>query len=292
MLMTFLRHNIPLDEVRCYQALGFIRSLDHDPVGDGLDLLREYNRHVVYGLRAVQAQSPRTRINVIDTTNCYTRPLGDSAAYETAIWPRPFNPIFMGLKRDFESFDLQCYVNNLGSLPAGVVYGVDKPMLRVVGNKLYLFFSDVNRSGLYTVFAQKTPMFDYEMFYWGLPAITIKQAHVVKRALERNPAALDHIRRTKSDVYLDTGIPGIDLSLIYSDWRRQVYTKEQSDDPRMISHFIDGPVAEITALRRRMVTDLFRDGRTDGFISMTQTKVHYVGTIDALQTAPHLDQDE
>lgn len=253
-LMAFLNNDVFLDEVRTCFPLKFIEQLaDLVPSPEHpLGLLYEYRLAVVPGLRRVGLMSPRTKITVVDTTDAYRGDMTDWTLSLAA--PRitgGLHALYHGIKRARDIVDLQRHADALNRKVA-VIYGAEKPYLRLVGDHLYFFFSDAGRLGVQHHWQHGNQiLYVPVMFYWGDPVIVVKQAHVIKRALETNPAALAHVRCTGCNVYVDNGIPGIDVGLIYPDWDWRYHKPVTVRDDAILPAFLGARPAAIAAERTR-----------------------------------------
>jgi hypothetical protein len=258
-LTTFLKGGIFLDEVRTVYPMRFIERLPAAATPDDpLGLLHEYRNATVVGLRLVRALSPRTRINVVDNTDAF---LGDMAEWTLAL-PGPrisggTHGLYGGVKKVREGIDLQRHADALNR-KVGVIFGVEKPYLRLIGDDLSFFFSDAGRVGVEHVWQHGDQLlYRPEMFYWGDPVITLKQAHVIKRALQNNPAALADVRGRHVNVYVTNGIPGIDLGLIYRDWDWRYQQRDKQRNEELLPAFLGPRVAGIAAERTRFYNDRY-----------------------------------
>src|SRR5262249_54571118 len=88
------------------------------------------------------------------------------------------------------------------------------PYLRLSGREVSVFFSDVGRNGIEQCWHYgRHLLYEPVMFYWGEPRITCKQAHVIKRALERDQRIISDIDAHRR--------------LIYPDWAGYYQRREQ-----------------------------------------------------------------
>lgn len=258
-LMAFLNNGIVLDEVRSYYPLKFAERLSGAPAGDDpLGLLHEYRLAALPGLQRVGRMSPKTRITVVDTTDAY---LGDMSDWTMSLSaPRitgGLHGLFHSVRRGRETVDLQRHADALNRTVT-VIYGAEKPYLRLIGDNLYFFFSDSGRIGIQHLWRHGDQiLYRPVMFYWGDPIIVLKQAHVIKRALETNPAALAHVRRTGCNVYLVNGIPRIDVGLIYPDWDWRYHKIITVRDDAILPTFLGERSRAIAAERTRSYNDRY-----------------------------------
>jgi len=258
-LMTFLNNGIRLDEVCTFHPLQFAKRLNGTPMpNDPLALLHEYRLAALPGLRQLSLRSPRTRIRVIDTTDGY---LDDMTVWTKGLSAqRPsggLHGLFHSIKATSMGVELQRRADAINR-DAAVIYGVEKPYMRLIGDELFFFFSDAGRVGIQSLWQHGDQvLFRPVMFYWGDPQIVLKQVHIVKHALERNPAAVADIRKRKVNVYMTNNIPGIHLGLIYPDWDGRYQQLEKGRDEAILPAFLGKRPAGVAAERDRYYNDRY-----------------------------------
>jgi len=112
-----------------------------------------------------------------------------------------------------------------------LILGIEKPRTMIIGNKFYTRFSD--RSANIVTVAEHIKEYDnstVEFFYWSpecLPLLT-KQAHVIKRWLEADPAkqklwTLDSVNRLYRTVH-----ERILRSLLYTTWDNNYWQADKA----------------------------------------------------------------
>ena len=195
-LETFIRQNIHLDEivtVYTEYTLKVHANLDsRDTSNDNLPA--EHVLNAIPRLKYASEKLPKTKITIIDDTESLFNNLKNYKD-ESWIFKRndhlsPFSPARFNF---FEVKDIRERLDKYKSI--GIIYGRDKPKLRLNGNKIFTAFSDI---ALNTIKAS-THNPDYnnittEYFYWNsscLPMLA-KQAHTIKRWLENNPSYLSY----------------------------------------------------------------------------------------------------
>jgi hypothetical protein len=195
-LETFIRQNIHLDEivtVYTEYTLKVHANLDsRDTSNDNLPA--EHVLNAIPRLKYASEKLPKTKITIIDDTESLFNNLKNYKD-ESWIFKRndhlsPFAPARFNF---FEVKDIRERLDKYKSI--GIIYGRDKPKLRLNGNKIFTAFSDI---ALNTIKAS-THNPDYnnittEYFYWNsscLPMLA-KQAHTIKRWLENNPSYLSY----------------------------------------------------------------------------------------------------
>jgi len=189
-LMAFLKAGIHLDEVRTCYPMQWVQKVSGTALRDDpLGLLYEYHYAAAPGLRLVSLYSPRTKITVMDITDAYA---GDMPEWQDALFGARMSGglhgLYQAVKRVRVARDLQRAAEAIAPKRVGLIIGAEKPHLRLAGREVSVFFSDIHRVGI-EHFWQHGDDLLYEpvMFYWGEPRITCKQAHIIKRALERDP---------------------------------------------------------------------------------------------------------
>jgi hypothetical protein len=258
-LMTFLNSGIHLDEVCTFYPLRFTERLSGTPArSNPLALLHEYRLAALPGLRQLSLCSPRTRISVVDTTGTY---LGDMPAWTNCFSvPRPsggLHGLFHALRAGSMAVELQRRADAINRKVA-VIYGSEKPYMRLIGDELSFFFSDAGRVGIQNLWQHgDQALFCPVMFYWGDPMIVLKQVHTVKHALENSPAAVADIRRRKVNVYLTNNIPGLHPGLIYPDWDGRYQQLDKGCDEAILPAFLGTRPAAIAAERDRYYNDRY-----------------------------------
>lgn len=203
-LRAFLDSNTHLDEVRTRYPLGCLSGVDVTPnPRHDLGLLFEYRLAALPGLREVARRSPRTRVNVVDTTSLYVDGLRED-------WLPAVDDFFRlngGLYHAFRAMSEVDELRREELRSACVVTGADKPRL-VFGDTVSFEFDDGGLSGRQHVGED----YEAEMFYWGCPEIVVKQCHVTLRRIAEDPALFDFVaaRRYIPEHVLAT--------LVYPDW--------------------------------------------------------------------------
>lgn len=283
-LRTFLNVGAFLDEVCTFVPMGMADKLatNSDPQ-DPMGLLNEYQLAAVPGLRELSFKSPLTRVRVVDTTHAY---LGDMSLWQQCFSAqRPSggtHGLFHSIRATSIAVEMQRRADDLNRR-VGVIYGAEKPFMRLIGNELYVFFSDVGRVGVQCLWHYgDQALFDPVMFFWGEPRIVCKQAHVIKRRLT------GMIRYQPGSVYVDGSTPGLDPRVIYPDWDGRYQQLRKGEDGAILPMFLGARSWSIAADRDRYYNN--RYGRLSLIQRMTgqeprvrlselQTRLYSVGKL-------------
>jgi hypothetical protein len=203
MMMSFLKAGVRIDEVRtCYpmkwveKVSGGASPLSH------FGLLHEFHHAVVPGLRLLTTRSPKTKITIQDTTDAYDGDMNGWHAEHASPMRNTggVHGLFAANFRARQERDLQRDIDRIGG-NVGVVYGADKPHMRLRGREVSVSFPDHWRYGIAAIWRGCT--YRPEMFYWGDLRITCKQAHVIKQALALNPNIISDVDAHRRLIYPD-----------------------------------------------------------------------------------------
>ena len=95
-----------------------------------------------------------------------------------------------------------------------IVWGVEKPLMRCINGQVYTLISDLGVNNIIPSFRQTYNNVDSLAFYWApdMPKILVKQAHVLARAMVRDPLLWDMIQAysqtgSKSTEFNQMGAP-------------------------------------------------------------------------------------
>lgn len=200
-LMAFIDNGIHLDEVRTYWPMKWIWQVEGDPTRDDpLGHLYEYHGAVVPGLQQVFLHSPKTKIKVVDTSDAYD---GDMSLWRDIVsiqhrMSGGAHGLYVANFRAAIERDLQ---GDMGPRHTGVIYGVDKPHVRLAGSNLSVSFPDSWRIGVSHFWTGVSAMFDPVMFFWGDPRITCKQAHIILHGLDGGPRGISDLNWQRHLIY-------------------------------------------------------------------------------------------
>ena len=263
-LMSFIGNGIFLDEVRTCYPMKWVEKVSGFPyIGekdDPLGLLFEYHYATVPGLREVSLLSPATKISVMDFTDAFAA--RDMSEWTASVFPGKvaggLHGLYNAVKRVRDARDLQRAADGLGGT-VGVIYGSEKPFVALVGQDVCVFYADGARVGIDHYFQHGgNGLYEPVMFYWGEPRITCKQAHVIKRELERDIRSFGDL-----DIY---------RRLIYPDWSPR-YQRRIPTYGGVLAVCIGERAASIAAERAKNLSA----------IPKIKSRYYRVGTLHAVQ---------
>lgn len=116
----------------------------------------------------------------------------------------------------------------------GHIYGIDKPLVFKDGDRWAISFLD----SMISIQASLKPIFDrythirVEHFYWSpdLPAMAIKQAHLVKQQYEKNPHLLHLATRTRKTLVDKEIERNLTREAVYPYWRQDIFQNAKSSN--------------------------------------------------------------
>jgi hypothetical protein len=210
-LHTFLNNNIFIDEIQTAHYDKLVHSVGENIIlsDESTSLLLEYKLSAVPMLKKVQQISPNTKIKELDGSNflydqCTTNKFQFTNIDEKTVngvnllKPHRANTYYIH-KHNHENF------NYKGKGKVAFIRGYEKPQLFIENDRLYFRFNDVV---LHSVKMMRSKHIDdlytIENFFWShkIPLIPIKQSHVIKRYIEKDPEFYNKImeyNRKKSD---------------------------------------------------------------------------------------------
>lgn len=230
-LESFLRQNLFIDEVvinGAFKATDKFIVLDTAQTSNW-NINAEYQLNTVEKLNQLKARSPNTKITVNDTTDAIIDaflqgPNGEWAKNKKEVLnPNGTNNFNYTFFRDLRvTFDKGKRV--------ALVIGLDKPKVRVVDGKCYLFFVDkiANITQIQDHIVEY-PNLRTEMFYWHPDSCDMlaKQAHVILKLINSS--------EQYKKIFEDTSVQALRFTqekllktLIYSTWKAEWF---QVDKP-------------------------------------------------------------
>lgn len=212
-LESFLRQGLLIDEVVTHWSLDASkRFLVHDVnERSSWNLNAEFQLNTANRLNYIRNASPRTKITVNDTSQALVDSFlkaGDASWVQdkrevlNANGTNNYNYTYF--KDIRETFDRGKRI--------ALVLGIEKPKVRIIDNKLYLFFID-KLANIISVqdHIQEYPNARTEYFYWSPDCTDLlaKQSHVMLKFINANPQyksafeSRDHkiIRTVQEDLY-------------------------------------------------------------------------------------------
>src|SRR5262245_16896494 len=289
-LMSFLNNGIFLDEVRTVFPVQFASTLTEENPSprDPLGLIYEYKLAVLPALQMVSLRSPGTRIVVQDLTDdC----MALSEWRNSLIAPRVtggLHGLYHGIRRAATMRELQRFAEGMGASTVGVIYGSEKPYPRLTDYRLDLFFSDVSRIGIEGWWHYRGQLrYRPVMFYWGDPRISVKQGHVVLKAMRAKPEAVASMRANDMmNVHFGL-VPGMNRALLYPDWDNRYRKPQVIRDDALLPALVGNRAAEAAAERTRyynqrfgrLVRPIVDEPQTRVMMSETQTRLYPLGSV-------------
>ena len=234
-LQSFLKNDIKLDEVVSYVNL--------EATGDRHSWMNaEIFRVAAPHMQWVQQHYPWLKYRLIDQTSLImdyfaTDENKYSWIYQNNMCVSPNNTIKSQLPMLIKDWSDIIHSGKKFCM----LVGLDKPRIfHENGRYSFKFLDMIDISGSVDSMAGLKPYSD-EMFYWtpDLPAIVIKQAHIIKRYLSQDPVSqLPYVSTEKSDLAYRTendtkywlSNHGVH-ALIYSDWDPNTFTLGKSPSP-------------------------------------------------------------
>lgn len=199
-LESFIRQGLHIDEIVTNWALDITEKyLDHSGNNrESWNNNAEFKLNTVHRLQYIKDKCPRTKITVNDTSKALVAGLittDDPSWIET----RNDSLNITGISNYNVSYFTEMRKTFDRHKKIAFVIGIDKPKLRIIDDKLYLFFID-KVTNLIPVdqhlhdYPNTTPLF----FYWDpdSSAIIAKQAHTVLRYINANPQLKTIFERT------------------------------------------------------------------------------------------------
>jgi hypothetical protein len=290
-LMSFLNNGIFLDEVRTVFPVRFADALTETNPSprDPLGLLYEYKLAVLPALQMVSSRMPSTQIVTQDLTDdCVAL----SEWRESLVAPRVtggLHGLYHGIRRAATMRELQRFAAGMGQSTVGVIYGSEKPYLRLTDDRLGLYFGDVGRVGIEGWWQYRGELrYRPVQFYWGNPRISLKQGHVVLKAMREKPEAVAYMRGAGIQNVHFGLVPGINRALIYPDWDSRYRKPQVIRDDAILPAIVGVSLAEAVAAERtryynerfgRLVRTIIDQPQTNVMMSETQTRLYPLGSV-------------
>ncbi len=194
-LHTFLTNNIKLDEISIRWAKPLLDGKFYTP--NTLDrsaknAASEWDYAIKPTLDYLRQNHPEIKINIVDFTERLTvLPANVSAVEKTLMNLKMYRSALGSFVQRFDpEVEFKSSIKNLGN-SIGHIFGIEKPMLTVIEDKIYLRFSDaaLETALLINNINQETA----ELFYWAhdMPELTMEQAYQVALYFKNNPQFLD-----------------------------------------------------------------------------------------------------
>lgn len=179
----------------------------------------EFKLNTVDRLQDIKSRSPNTKITVHDTSKYL---LNSLMLKDDPTWIEERNDVVnvTGVINYNMLYHAELRKTLDKNISIGFVVGIDKPRLKLKGNKLFLFFQDkaVNMTTISEHLIDYTNT-NIELFYWDPSCLDMlkKQAHIVKRLLTQSP---DLQRIWQPNNYMLQRTVGEELlkTVLYDNW--------------------------------------------------------------------------
>lgn len=189
-------------------------------VTDPRNIEAEFELTTRQGLEQIRARSPGTKITYYDvseaTLEAYQRYDGEEWLSATK---EHLNPHFVTRYSNTRERD-QLVRLDRGRRTA-VVLGIDKPRVSIKDGRYCVTFIDTLVNNCQGGFNQRSyDNVEQVLFYWtpDLPAIVVKQAHMIRRWFETNPALKSIIAWPNHDFIKRQAYELLVRSIIYPEW--------------------------------------------------------------------------
>lgn len=231
-LMSFIRQGLHIDEivVNTMEKANSKFTVINPTVLNPEHAAAEHRLNTIPRLKEVEHLIPRTKINILDLSDNLFQSLETAGNASWVLDKREgLNPLgatrfnYIHFSEVRKRFDREKTI--------ALILGIEKPRTMIIGNKFYTRFSD--RSANIVTVAEHIKEYDnstVEFFYWSpecLPLLT-KQAHVIKRWLEADPAkqklwTLDSVNRLYRTVH-----ERILRTLLYTTWDNNFWQADKA----------------------------------------------------------------
>lgn len=189
-------------------------------VTDARNIEAEFDLTTKPGLEAIKNASPTTKITYLDISDAVVEKF---TQFDGEEWLSATNehlhPQFV--TRYCATREKDQLTNLDKGLKTAVVFGTDKPRITIKDGKYYVYFIDT------IVNSHKAPSnrpeytnLDHVLFYWSAecPDIVIKQAHMIRRWFDSNPALKPLIAWPNHDYSKRQAYEYIARSIVYPGW--------------------------------------------------------------------------
>lgn len=199
-LETFLECGLFIDEIQTVHYSELIRQMDEDLISkdESLAVMLEYKRAVLPKLKRVRELSPNTKITEIDVSDYTYNQIAKNKFDYMGITGQRTNGTGLIKPLRTNTFYMHNYNQQTfkGKGKVAFVRGYDKPILSIENGNLIFRFSDMPLHGVKLMRGgQVGEMYTFEDFFWShkMPFIPIKQSHVIKKHVERDPMLFNSI---------------------------------------------------------------------------------------------------
>lgn len=231
MVDAFLSAGCHIDEVVTIWNRAHVNRVDTSgTITDAANVEAEFDLTTRPGLDRILAASPTTKISYVDisdhTVDLYNQFDGEEWLKTTAEHLHPQYVTRWAGTRDRDQL-----VQLDSGRRTAVLFGVDKPKVCIKDGRYCLYFVDIVANSFRG--GWNRPEYDnltYEFFYWtpDLPAIVIKQAHLIKRWFQSNPRLQPLLTWPNHDYAKRTAYELIIRSIIYPEWNLGTFQVNKS----------------------------------------------------------------
>lgn len=190
-LESFIRQNLHIDEIVTNHISEITKSITtlNTSVKNSWNFAAEHELQAIPRLQYIKKMCPTTKITVLDISE---NVLNSITKFDDVDWIFNKNDHlsvgqlfrynyfhFSNIKKQFDK-----------NLKIAIIVGLDKPKTIILDNKFYIRFTDTV-ANITTIndFNDDYTNVSVEMFYWSKDSLPMlcKQAHVIKRFIEKNP---------------------------------------------------------------------------------------------------------
>lgn len=231
MVDAFLSAGCHIDEVVTIWNRAHVNRVDTSgTTTDAANVEAEFELTTRPGLDRILAASPTTKISYVDisdhTVDLYNQFDGEEWLKTTAEHLHPQYVTRWAGTRDRDQL-----VQLDSGRRTAVLFGVDKPKVCIKDGRYCVYFVDIVANSFRG--GWNRPEYDnltYEFFYWtpDLPAIVIKQAHLIKQWFQSNPRLQPLLTWPNHDYAKRTAYELIIRSIIYPEWNLGTFQVNKS----------------------------------------------------------------
>lgn len=246
MLRAFTDNNIRLDEVWCDWPHGLMDKVNYKPNTvdiNNTNLASEWAFTTEPKLRWLEKAHPEIKIHISDAGS-----IGEAEDSEDTWLISNFRSSYFITKRQRYIYNYTSRLYNMGKKVA-VVYGVDKPTIRIQSNHIGYVFHDLPT--IWKNDVDNTRFTNVEYFYWtpDMPYIVINQTNEMIRYLQHNPTKLNKLwdlmtKKSKYAIHRKHNMDAEINEVCYPEWDnafqtdKHIYVFESSAFHVLLKPFI------------------------------------------------------
>jgi hypothetical protein len=180
-IRTFIDNNIHVDEVIGIAPVSGLNNWDFDQNNFNEDNTITETKFALFPLlNEISKKSPSTKITINDYFADLLKTKDNNWFYESC------GNIVTTLTSQFTNISKFKHIDKLlqSNKKIGLVYGTDKPIVRLVNNDFFFIFADSGVNYLNMSESNQYPTVDRVLFYWSpdLPELLVKQSHMIAKA--------------------------------------------------------------------------------------------------------------